>query len=75
MLSLSPACSVPKDPGQNYLVNTEGDPEWLRAGRESQPIARLLPRIAPQRQPLRNSRMLRVFDQGPKRALGAAQDL
>ncbi len=46
-----------KVPGQNYLVNTEGVPEWLLAGRNSRAIAGLLPRIATQPQPLRNSRM------------------
>ena len=38
-----------KDPGQNYLVNSEGDPEWLQHGCDSQAIAGLLPRIATQR--------------------------
>ena len=47
----------PKDPGQNYLVNTEGVLEWLLAGRDSRAIAGLLPRIATQRQPLKNGRM------------------
>ncbi len=46
-----------KDPGQNYLVNTEGVAEWLLAGRDSRAIVGLLPRIATQRQPLSNSRM------------------
>ena len=46
-----------KDPGQNNLVNTERDPEWLLAGRDLQVIAGLLPKIATPRQPLRNSRV------------------
>jgi len=32
MLSVQGVPAVPKDPGQNYLVNTEGVPEWLKQG-------------------------------------------